>query len=99
MSLVTEASKYFSRAVGLAPAPVDVDVVRIGDDGWRVSLKNADNSPFALLGFITIAHGRFVVDSVARPCTPIQTETLSAAIDVLRPKPSEVPTLLAGIRP
>ena len=97
MSLVAEASKYLSRAVGLAPAPVDVDVVRMGDDGWRVSLQDPDRSPFALLGFVTLTDGWFVVRSIARPCAETQTETLAEAIDALRPSAAEVPTLLAGV--
>jgi len=90
MSLVAEASKYLSRAVGLAPERVDVEVVRVGDDGWRVSLQDPEQSPFSLLGFITLAEGRFLVRSVAHPCSETETETLAEAIDALRPDAADV---------
>lgn len=99
MSLVAEASKYLSRAVGRTRPRVDVDVVPIGDDGWRVSLQDADRSPFALLGFITLLDGRFVVRSIAQPCTETSADTLAEAVDSLRPDPLDVPIMLAGIRP
>ncbi|MFC4242490.1 hypothetical protein ACFOYW_03815 [Gryllotalpicola reticulitermitis] len=85
MSLVAEASKYWSRAVGLAPARIDVEVVRVGDDGWRVSLPDPEQSPFSLLGFITLAGGRYRVCSTEHPCSETETETLAEAIDALRP--------------
>ena len=96
MSLVTEASKYLSRAVGLAPARVDVDVVRVADDGWRVSLKDPEQSPFSLLGFITLADGSYRVCPVAHPFSEFETETLAEAIDALRPVAAEARGLLVA---
>lgn len=85
MSLVAEASRYLSRAVGLAPVPVDVDIVRVADDGWRVSRKDPEHSPFSLLGFITLVGDRFRVRGVQHPCSEFETGTLAEAIDALRP--------------
>lgn len=87
MSLVAEASKYLSRAVGfgLGRERVDVEVVRDGDDGWRVSRKDPEQSPFALLGFVTLVDGAYCVRSVARPLSPFETDSLAEAVDALRP--------------
>lgn len=85
MSVVTEASKYLSRAVRLAPARPEVEVVRVADDGWRVSLPDQPQSPFSLLGFITLTGDRYRVCPTEHPFSEFETETLAEAVDALRP--------------
>jgi hypothetical protein len=78
---------------------VRLDVIRIEEDGWRVSITGADaGNPFGLLGFITLVDGRYQVCVIGKPGECVQFDTLDAAIDALRPAPSEVDAILAGER-
>lgn len=81
-------------------ATVELDVIPVGDDGWRVSIRGADaGNPFALLGFITLVGARYQLCVLARPGEAIDTATLDEAVELLRPSPLEVQGILAGIRP
>lgn len=78
---------------------VRLDVIRIEEDGWRVSITGADaGNPFGLLGFITLVDGRYQVCVIGKPGDCTQFATLEAAVDALRPHPSEVEAILAGER-
>ena len=78
---------------------VELDVIPIEDDGWRVSIHGADRSnPFALLGFVTHTAEGFEVCVIGRPGDAVVASTLDQAVDVLRPAPGEVEDILGGIR-
>jgi len=78
---------------------VELDVIPIEEDGWRVSIHGADRgNPFALLGFVTRVGDRFEVCVIGHPGDGIETATLDEAIEVLRPAPDEVQDILSGIR-
>jgi hypothetical protein len=78
---------------------VELDVIPVGEDGWRVSIHGADRgNPFALLGFVTRAGDGFEVCVIGRPGDAIAAPTLEAAVDVLRPAADEVEGILSGIR-
>jgi hypothetical protein len=96
MSLVTGALQRLSKVVRVAPALAEVEVIAVGDGDWRVSLPGG--SPFALLGFVTLADGRYRVQSLGRPFAEFDVDTLDEAIDALRPRSADVPALLAGVR-
>jgi hypothetical protein len=81
------------------PALVELDVIPVGNDGWRVSIHGADRgNPFALLGFVTRVDAGFEVCVIGRPGDAVAAASLDAAVDVLRPAPGEVEAILAGIR-
>ena len=78
---------------------VELDVIPIGEDGWRVSIHGAERSnPFALLGFVTRVGEQFEVCVIGRPGDAIAARTLDEAVDVLRPAPDELDDILAGVR-
>jgi len=97
MSLVTATLHRLSQAVRVPPALSDVEVIAVSDGDWRVSLPGG--SPFALLGFVTLAEGRYRVQSLSRPFAELEADTLDEAIDMLRPRSADVPAILAGARP
>jgi hypothetical protein len=97
MSVVSATLHRLSKAVHVAPALADVEVVPVGDGDWRVSLPGG--SPFALLGFVTLSDGRYRVQTLTRPFAEIEADSLDDAIDALRPRRADAPALLAGIRP
>lgn len=78
---------------------VELDVIQIGEDGWRVSIRGADaGNPFALLGFVTFVGGHYQVCVIGRPGDAIDAATLDDAVEVLRPHADEVEGILSGIR-
>lgn len=97
MSVVTTTLHRLTKAVHVPPALAEVEVVAVGDGDWRVSLPGG--SPFALLGFVTMSNGGYRVQSLTRPFAEIEAGSLDEAIDALRPRASDAPALLAGIRP
>jgi hypothetical protein len=96
MSLVATLHRL-TKVAHPAPALADVEVVAVGDGDWRVSLPGG--SPFALLGFVTLSEGRYRVQSLTRPFAEHEADTLDEAIDALRPRLTDAPAMLAGIRP
>lgn len=96
MSLV-DTFHRLSKAVHTAPALAEVEVVAVGEGDWRVSLPGG--SPFALLGFVALSDGRYRVQSLTRPFAEYEADTLDEAIDALRPRLSDAPAMLVGIRP
>ncbi|AYG03787.1 hypothetical protein [Gryllotalpicola protaetiae] len=83
----------------LETSKVELDVIPVGEDGWRVSIQGADRAnPFALLGFVTTAGPVFEVCVIGRPGDAIVASTLDDAVEVLRPPADEVEGILAGIR-
>lgn len=82
----------------------ELDVVHVGEDGWRVSISGADaGNPFALLGFVTLVIGpvgpRYQLCVIGKPGEAPEFDTLDEAVDALRPRSDEVGAILAGIRP
>jgi len=93
----TVEEKHVSRGAGDGARRVDLDAIRIGTEGWRVSLRDADRSnPFGLLGFVAEVDGRFRVCALGSPGAEIERETLDEAIDALRPSPEEAELMLHG---
>jgi len=96
MSLVAGALHRLSKVVRIAPERAEVEIISVGDGDWRVSLPGS--SPFALLGFVSLSEGGYRVQSLNRPFAEFESTTLAEAIDALRPRTSDVPAMLAGVR-
>jgi hypothetical protein len=78
---------------------VELEVLPVGDDGWRVSIGGADRgNPFALLGFVTLTGGHYEVCVLGKPGSALAAATLEDALELLRPAPTEVEGILSGIR-
>jgi hypothetical protein len=86
--------------VASAPAEiVELEVIPVGGDGWRVSIAGADRAnPFALLGFVAAVDDGFEVCVIGRPGDALAATTFEAAVELLRPTAAEVEGILAGIR-
>ena len=70
---------------------------RLGDGDWRVSFR--EGGAFAMLGLITSdENGRYQGIGVSQPLDDVVQPSFQEAADALRPRPADVPGILAGVR-